>query len=363
MKKPFEDTDLDDALRKLNSDLMWQTKQELKKQIITDIETLGSKEKSKNLILSTHANKGSVIRRLTYSGIALVILFGLFIGSAFISPAMAEVASKIPYLNKIFHSEPINRTIWGELEERGYKLAGLGGNGNHIFISIDGSEQYFQDVHEEVEKIASNILKTNDYDGYKIKVERQIDRPVPSTPERDQAIGKALEKSYNHLIKLQFNVLSYGYQHLSPNSDKVIIHIDIPNTEKRIEEIKKIVNESLKAKNIDSYDIKINKIDLAQREKEAKWNEIFDVIFEGLTAKGEYKVTGFAYSFHPAPLQIIIKTSIKTSINTSDKDVDEKVRIIEETINEFLNSEEIQSKIGGDPYEIIIRGKDKKRIN
>ncbi|WML42051.1 DUF4030 domain-containing protein [Neobacillus sp. OS1-2] len=361
MKKPFEDTDLDDSLRKLNSDLMWKTKQkqELKKRIITDIETLGSIEKIKNLILSNHANKGSVIRRLTYSGIALVILVGLFIGSAFISPAMAEVASKIPYLNKIFHSEPINRTIWKELERKGYKIAGLGGNGKHIFISIDGSKQYFQDVHEEVEKIAANILKTNDYDGYKIKVERQIDQPVPSIPERDQAISEALEQSYNQLIKLQFNVLSHGYQHLSPNSDKVIIHIDIPNTEKRIEEIKKIVNESLKAKNIDSYDIKTNKIDLAQREKESKWNEVFDVIFEGLTAKKEYKVTGFAYSFHPAPLQIIIKTSI----NTTDKDADEKVRIIEETINEFLNSEEIQSKIGGDPYEIIIRGKDKKRIN
>lgn len=37
--------------------------------------------------------------------------------------------------------------------------------------------------------------------------------------------------------------------------------------------------------------------------------------------------------------------------------------MIEETINEFLNSEETQSKIDGDPYEMIIRGKDKQRIN
>lgn len=70
-------------------------------------------------------------------------------------------------------------------------------------------------------------------------------------------------------------------------------------------------------------------------------------------------MTGFAYSFHPAPLQIIIKTSIKVS----DKDADEKVRIIEETINEFLSSEDIQSKIDGEPYEIIIRSKDQQRIN
>lgn len=362
MKKPFEDTDFDDSLKKLNSNLMWKTKQkqELKNRIMTDIETLESKEKSKNLTLSTRTKKRSVIRKLTYSGIALVIFFCLFIGSTFISPAMAEVASKIPYLSKILHSEPINETIWKALEKKGYHISGLGGNASHFSISIDGSEQYFQDVREEVEEIAANVLKEKGYDGYKIEVNRQIDRvPDSVISERDQAIAKALEESYKHLTELQFNVLSHGYSYPSPDSDKVIINVDIPITEKRIEEIKKTINESLKAKNIESYSIEINKIDLAQREKEAKWNEIFPAIIEGLTAKKEYKVTGFAYSFHPAPLQIIIKTSI----NASDKDADEKVHIIEETINEFLNSEEIQSKIGGDPYEIIIRGKDKQKIN
>jgi hypothetical protein len=361
VKKQFEDIDLDASLEKINSNLMWKTKQkqQLKKRIINDIESLEAKEKGKNYILLNRMKKGSMMRKLTYSGIALVILFGLFIGSAFISPAMAEVASKIPYLSKIFHSEPINRTIWKELEEKGYHISGLGGNASHIFISIDGSEQYFQDVREEVKEIASNVLKANDFDGYKIEVERQIDRPVPPISEREQAIEKALEESYNHLIESQFNVLSHGYSYPSPNSDKVIVNFDIPNSEKREVEIKKIINENLREKNIDSYSIKINKIDLSHREKEANWNEIFHVIMEGLTAKKEYKVTGFAYSFHPAPLQIIIKTSI----NASDKDADEKVQIIESTINEFINSKEIQNKIAGEPYKIVIRGEDKERIN
>lgn len=361
MRKPFEDRNLDDSLDRLNSNLMWKTtqKQELKKRIINDIESLASKEKSKNYILSTRVRKGSIIRKLTYSGIALVILFGLFIGSAFISPVMAEVVSKIPYLSKIFHSEPVNRMIWRELEEKGYRISGLSGNASHILIKIDGSEEYFQDVHEEVEEIAASILEAKEYDGYMIEVERQINLPVPSIPERDQAINEALEKCYDHLINLEFNVLSHGFQYISPNSDQVIINIDIPSTEKRIEEIKEIINERLSEENIDSYSIKINKIDLAQKEKEAKWNEIFPVISEGLKAKKEYNVTGFAYSFDPAPLQIIIKTSI----NASDKDADEKVRNIEDTINEFLYSEEIQNKIAGESYKIIIRGEDKQKIN
>ncbi len=362
MRKKFDDTGFDDSLEKMNSDLMWKTtqKQKLKNRIIMDIEILESKEKSKSFILSTQEKNGSVIRRLTYSGLALIILFCLFIGSAFISPAMAEVASKIPYLNKIFHSDSIDLIIWRELEEQGYHITGLGRNASHISVSIGGSEQYYQDVRKEVEEFIANILEEKEYDRYKIEVKREIDR-VPDTTisERDQAISNALTESYNHLIKSQFNVLSHGYSYPSPNSDKVIINLDIPNTEKRVEEIKKTINESLKAKNIDYYPIKINKIDLAQREKEDKWHKIFPVINEGLTAKKEYKVTGFAYSFHPAPLQIIIKTSI----NTSDKDADEKVNTIEETINEFLSSEEIQSKIGGEQYKIIIRGKDKQRIN
>ncbi|WP_102275316.1 DUF4030 domain-containing protein [Cytobacillus massiliigabonensis] len=362
MKRQVEETDFDDSLKKLNSDLKWNTKrkQELKNRIITDIDSLESKGDSRNFFLTVRKKKSRLIWSLSYSGIALLIVFGLFVGSAFISPAIAEVAAKIPYLNKIFHSEPLNQTIWRELEEKGYHISGIGGNTRNMYITIDGSEQYFQDVREEVEEIAKNILKEKEYDGYKIEVEKQVDRvPDTSISERDQAISEALEESYNDLNELHFNVLSHGYSYTAPNSDKVIVNIDIPNTEKRIEEIKQVVNDRLKTKNIDSFTIKINKINLSQKEKEAKWNEIFPVIIEGLTAKKEYKVTGFAYSFHPAPLQIIIKTSI----NASDKDADERVRIIEETINEFLKSEEIQSKIGGDPYKIIIRGKDKQKIN
>ena len=42
---------------------------------------------------------------------------------------------------------------------------------------------------------------------------------------------------------------------------------------------------------------------------------------------------------------------------------DAKVRLIEETIEEFLESKEIQQKIGGDPYVIIIRDKEQNKIN
>ncbi|MFZ3589130.1 DUF4030 domain-containing protein [Bacillus sp. DJP31] len=75
--------------------------------------------------------------------------------------------------------------------------------------------------------------------------------------------------------------------------------------------------------------------------------------------KKEYKVTGFAYSFHPAPLQIIIKTSIKSS----DENANELVAKIEASIEEFLTSAALEKINDNEPYEIIVRGKDKQRLN
>ncbi|MFS0667729.1 DUF4179 domain-containing protein [Peribacillus frigoritolerans] len=129
MKKQYEDTDLDISLKKLNADLLLKTKQkqELKKRIISDIEKLESQERNKNPILPTRIRKVSLIRKLAYSGIALIILLGLFISSAFVSPAMAKVASKIPYLGQIFENKNnIVLLISEELRAKGYKKTGVG---------------------------------------------------------------------------------------------------------------------------------------------------------------------------------------------------------------------------------------------
>lgn len=360
MKKQYEDTEFDSQLKNLNTDFLWKHKQqqELKNRILTDMEKLQFNESRKSLTIFKKIQKRSLTARLAYSGIALVLLFGLLIGSAFVSPAMAEVVSKVPYLNKLFQSEPINRVIWRELEEDGYKIVGVSGNPSHILISIEGSEQYYQKIRGEVKEIAAKVLKLNDYDTYTIEVKRQIDK-VPSISEEDKYIEESLSEIYDELIKLQFNLLSQSYSHPSPNSRDVIIEIDVPNTENRVEEIKEIYNKKLEAKNIESYSIQINKIDTVQKEKEAKWADIVHVIFSGLTAKEEFNVTDVAYAYQSESLQIIVKTSI----DGSEKDSTQKVHLIEQTINEFLNSRELKEKINGEPYNIIIKGKDKQIIN
>ncbi|MFJ7744518.1 DUF4030 domain-containing protein [Peribacillus sp. NPDC097295] len=298
-------------------------------------------------------------KRVLTTAVSLVAAFALFVGLGFVSPAVATVASKIPYLNKIYHLEPVNRVIWNKLEENGYAVIGVGGNASSIYITLEGTEQYIQDVRGEVKELAESVLESRGYNAYKIKITKEKQYEFPPETKREKAIDKAMTEVDAKLTELQFSVLSYGTTYPPSNSKEVVINIDVPNKEKRIEEIKNISNEIIQDNDIGSYSLKIDIVNMEQREKESRWGDVFPAIYEGLASKKEYKVTGFAYSFHPAPLQIIIKTSI----NSSDKDAAKRAIGLEKTIEEFLNSKEIANKIEGEEYKIIIRSKDKKQIN
>ena len=353
MRKLSDDSEFNDTLKKLDSDLRWSKNRKdiVKNRIFMDIEQLEYPVKNKK-------SSAYIMRNTLYGVCTLIILLGLFIGSAFFSPSMAEVASKIPYLNQLFHSVPINKVIWENLEEKGYQIAGISRDGKGMVIYIEGSEQYFEDVKEEVKETAQKIINGKGYDNDAVKVERQIDKVVQIS-QRDEEISEAVQGGIEQLANENSTILTHGFSYPSPDSENIIIHIDVPDKETRINEIKDVMTEILNDRGIEKYTIEINRINLQKQEKEAQWGELFPVIYEGLSSKKEYQVTGFAYSFDPAPLQIIIKTSI----HVSDREADAKVRLIEETIEEFLESKEIQQKIGGDPYIIIIRDKEQNKIN
>ncbi|WHX61261.1 DUF4030 domain-containing protein [Peribacillus frigoritolerans] len=364
MKKQYEDTDLVISLKKLNADLLWKTKQkqELKKRIISDIEKLESQERSKIPLLSTRIKKVSLIRKLTYSGIALSILLGLFIGSAFISPAMAEVMSKIPYLNKVLHTKDIFISIQERLENEGYKTR-IGTNGdNKIEIRVDGSEQYFQDVRKDVEETALEVLRSREYDGYTIKVikNKVMDEEKPSpeiikqyeeASKVQRALDQELKKHNYHDVITQVGTLN--------NSGDLIFNIGIPTTEKDAKKIKELVQNVITKETDQKYTLKFNKINLKIREQENRWGRVISTIIDGLYSKKEYQVNGFSFSAHPQPMTLYIKTTISSS-NRNSKQHGIK---IEDTIREFLESEEAKKIIKEDEYKIIIYSKDKQQIN
>ncbi|MGE8022566.1 DUF4030 domain-containing protein [Peribacillus frigoritolerans] len=355
MKKQYEDTDLDISLKKLNADLLWKTKQkqELKKRIISDIEKLESQERNKHPIILTRIKKVSLIRKLAYSSIALIILFGLFISSAFVSPAMAKVASKIPYLGQIFENKNnIVLLISEELRAKGYKKTGVGVSfpKKEIEIAIQGSEKYFNDVKSDVDDITKDILKSKGYDAYTVKVSRyteRVDVPHSEEDKKQLEILLSLDKASEKYKLLGIGILA-----------QKIVEVEIPDTEKRTDEIEQYVQNIIQLKTNDQYTVKFKKVNMKKREQEGRWSDILDTVSEDLLGKKDYNVRMVGYSVHPEPeIQMFI------TLSRSDENAKAFAQQLEKIIDDFLQSEQMKSRVKNDPYHITIFDKDDKIIN
>ncbi|KOR80616.1 hypothetical protein AM232_20755 [Bacillus sp. FJAT-21352] len=366
MRKQYEDTDFDSFLKKLNSDLMWKTKQkqELKNRILTDIENLESQERNKHPILLTRIKKVSLIRKLSYSSIALIILFGLFISSAFVSPAMAKVASKIPYLGQIFENKNnIVLLISEELRAKGYKKTGVGVSfpKKEIEIAIQGSEKYFDDVKSDVDDITKDILKSKGYDAYTVKISRYTERVDVPHSEEDKKQFKKQEKlrKINREILLSLDKASEKYKLLGIGIlAQKIVEVEIPDTEKRTDEIEQYVQNIIQLKTNDQYTVKFKKVNMKKREQEGRWSDILDTVSEDLLGKKDYNVRMVGYSVHPEPeIQMFI------TLSRSDENAKAFAQQLEKIIDDFLQSEQMKSRVKNDPYHITIFDKDDKIIN
>ncbi|MED4696918.1 DUF4030 domain-containing protein [Peribacillus frigoritolerans] len=355
MRKQYEDTDFDSSLKKLNSDLMWKTKQkqELKNRILTDIENLESQERNKHPIILTRIKKVSLIRKLAYSSIALIILFGLFISSAFVSPAMAKVASKIPYLGQIFENKNnIVLLISEELRAKGYKKTGVGVSfpKKEIEIAIQGSEKYFNDVKSDVDDITKDILKSKGYDAYTVKVSRyteRVDVPHSEEDKKQLEILLSLDKASEKYKLLGIGILA-----------QKIVEVEIPDTEKRTDEIEQYVQNIIQLKTNDQYTVKFKKVNMKKREQEGRWSDILDTVSEDLLGKKDYNVRMVGYSVHPEPeIQMFI------TLSRSDENAKAFAQQLEKIIDDFLQSEQMKSRVKNDPYHITIFDKDDKIIN
>lgn len=305
-----------------------------------------------------YSNKTKLIYSL---GIAAVV-FGLLFSSVFISPTMAEVAAKIPYLNQILHLKPLDEVIWDELTEKGYHVEGVG-------MYLDGDKQLEvrvnglnEEIKGDIEEIVYNQLESRGYDAYTVIVVEPFQPETKPTEltEKEKLIEDILEATITKLKSDNYNVLTYGYGYASPTDKTVNFYVDIPNTEERIEELKNTFHQMIEGKDIGEYKVNVVTIDLEKQEIENKWSaDVFPVIISGMMGKKEYEVTGFAYSFKPETLEIVLKTSIKST----DNDAKERALKVEQTVEEFLTSEELKDVASTYPYKVIVRSKDKKQLN
>ncbi|MDQ1147685.1 hypothetical protein QE429_004512 [Bacillus sp. SORGH_AS 510] len=281
---------------------------------------------------------------------AAVIGLGILTGSAFLSPSIAEMASKIPYLGQVFQTKPVFELIHDALEKEGYKNLALGmtpGEKVLFEIRMEGSEKDADRERRKITGIVEDILKSKGYDSYEVKVTSFIPEVVEETEE---------EKQMRQLgLKLEEGLRSSGYDIMTVNPYNPKIEVSIPLTEKRVDEIQKATLELAKENGSDK-EVVMDVVDVENQKREGLWMDYLRSIHEGLALKKEYKVSSYGYSYKPEKVKIIIKTSM----TASDDGTKETVGKIRDEIKAFLDSEDVKAKVDHQPYEVIVRDKSGK---
>ncbi|WP_047984347.1 DUF4030 domain-containing protein [Ornithinibacillus californiensis] len=307
-------------------------------------------------------------KRLVYVAAACLVLFGLFVGSAFVSPAMADVASKIPFLNKIFEQRPVNEELMEILRDEGYDIASTGYavQGKKYHITVAGTEEYYNRVKEDVKRTAEEIISLRGYDSFTVVVEKE--RTVDHEPniENDPKYKNSMlvVQVLNEIIpKLQqqgYKIHTYGIGSSSPDTEEISVDMEIEDTEKRTDDIEIAITEAIEEQNIPiEFTVEFRSINLEERALESKWtSEILPVIWEGMLSNKEFKTKGVGYSYKMGTMNIFITTTI----DESDNKAPELANKIETAIHEFLQSEDLKTLVGDTPYKVVVRDKDSKDI-
>lgn len=276
-----------------NFSLSESTRKRMKQNIMVEIDQRATR-------IHSPVRKKPFQKKLLYTSLATCLLAALFIGSTFVSPAMAQVASKIPYLGKLFEPEPITDIIFDTLEKQNYKVSSVG------TVYPDG-------------KIMDDIQRTLKAKGY-------------------------------HLVTIGITT------HVDKdNHDSYSIDLEIADTETRTDAIKKEAQQILKKYDQANTDITFTKVNGPKREQGGRWGTIVTTIGDGLLSKKKYEVVGIGYSVNPSPhLNITISRQEEPQLFAKE---------LEKVVEEFLESDKMKKQLQGDSYEVIIQNEAGERLN
>jgi hypothetical protein len=307
-----------------------------------------SMKSDKDIHVSTFAKKKK--RKFRFVS-AAVIGLAVLTGSAFLNPAVAEMASKIPYLGQVFKQKPVIEEIFEALEKEGFEDIGVGGTPGdvvHYEVQFKGTKEDEDRERKKITSIADEILKSRGHDNYKITVNAYVPEYTPLTDEEQMLteLGSTLEKELK----------AKGYDIIVVNPFNEEIEVTIPTTETRQEEIKA---ETLEIAKLNGSDKPV-KLDIYDREaaaREGQWMNYLSSIGDGLAAKKEFKVKNYGYSYKDQKMKIFIYTTM----NENDPKAKETVDKITKEIQAFLSSDEVKNSIvGNETYELHITDKNKK---
>lgn len=252
--------------------------------------------------------------------------------------------------------EELLNKIPQELNDKGYGQIGLSFSPNERILTVQVKDKEFVKKNKSnIENIILNSAKKINFQNF------EVDFITLESYKISQEDTK-LNESVNEVAKLTSDLLKengYNTSNVSIDPRKEMI-IEVTNGDlKKNNETEKLIANSIFSKTNMNFKVLIKEKSKSQI-RDQEWQPIFSAIREE-TEKEFEEYQGFAYSFHPEPLQIIIKTDLEKPkwFWQSNK----KVKQITNYVDKIIELKRGELSIEEIPYEIIIRDKDSKKIN
>ncbi|MFJ7970886.1 hypothetical protein [Psychrobacillus sp. NPDC096389] len=291
----------------------------------------------------------------------VIILSFLFVHSQHKELTLAESMAETKKEQQ--KMESLLTEIQQSLEHQNYDEVGLSFSFQEHLLTVQVKDQAFLDQNEKkIKALINDIAKEKKIDSFKIQLE---------SLETYHAISEE-DKKLNDLVNEVSKIVSEslhekGYyinaMMIDPRTPNPSIEIRIEETEEYYDKVKddiqQLVSNAVFSKTKINFQVKITR--KSENDiRDEKWQPIFSTIREETEKKFE-EYEGFAYSFHPEPLQIIIKTDLQKSKWpwNSNKKAKQIVKYVDEIIE--LKREELSVEVL--PYKVIIRGKNNKQVN
>jgi hypothetical protein len=313
---------------------------------------------------NTRKQKTVVIKkRMIILTLSAAAVLGLFISTAFVSPAVAQVASHIPYLNLIFENKIQVKTLENEINQaimqKEFENIALHVNRDKKYIEamVFNTEEYYNEVKTPIKGMIQEILKARKEDDYEIRVAND-----PETAEKWSKMDLESDKKIAEIEKTVYEVLG-KYHYDSPRHTSGIsvnrVNLELPVTEPNIKKIPLEIKDLLKQRGLGDLEVKVYKYNLGLEERGGKFMKIFDSIAIGLKAKPEYKIDSVGFTNNKKEHFYI---SIQLVLESTDPDIEEVVESIENTVQEFLQSDEALNSIQDEKYQVVISSIDNKKM-
>lgn len=334
-----------------------------KKQISPEAEEQVDEDWNRFQTNSRKQRNGIIRKRMAILSLSAAAALGLFISTAFVSPAVAQVASRIPYLNLIFEKKIEVKTLENEINqaivEKNFKNIALHVNRKEKYIEamVFNTEEYYHEMKTPIKDMISTILKSRNEEDYDIRVAND-----PEAADTWSKIDVESDKKIAEIEKTVYEVLG-KYNYDSPRHTSGIsvnrVNLELPVTEPNIKNIPIEIKEKLKQRELGDIEVKVYTYDPGLEERGGKFMKIFDPIATGLKAKPEYQIDSVGFSNNKNEHYYI---SIRLVLKSTDPDIEQVAETIEKTVQDFLQSEQALNSIQDEKYQVVISSSDQKKM-